>query len=376
MELCILGSTGSIGTQALESCRNLNIKVGALAAGSNVALLEKQCRQFSPKYAYIGEKHYNSLKTALADTAVKVITGEDTLNAFGSESECDTVLNALTGIRGLRPTVESLKANKTLALANKETLVAGGSVVMPLAKKGILPVDSEHSAIFQCLQGQRPPKKLILTASGGPFFGKDRAFLQKVTPADALKHPNWSMGNKVTIDSATMMNKGLELLEAMHLFGVSEDKIEVIIHRESIVHSMIVLEDNAVIAQMGVPDMRLCIQYALTYPERKPSLAGEADFAKIATLSFYAPDGDAFPLLPLARYAARTGGTTPAAMNGANEVAVELFLKGALSFTGISEIVEKVTVEHTSVQNPTLEQIEEADQAARIAARELVNGDF
>lgn len=365
MKLCILGSTGSIGTQALESCENLGISVGALAAGNNVSLLERQCRRFGAEYAYIGEKHYLSLKTALADTSTKVVTGDDVLDSFGAETGCDTVLNALTGIRGLRPTVASLKADKTLALANKETLVAGGSVVMPLAKKGILPVDSEHSAIFQCLQGQQPPKKLILTASGGPFFGKTWEFLQTVTPADALKHPNWSMGNKVTIDSATMMNKGLELIEAMHLFGVSEDKIEVIIHRESIIHSMVVFEDNAVVAQMGVPDMRLCIQYALTYPERKKSLAAELDFARTASLSFAPPDGASFPLLPLARYAAKQGGTTPAAMNGANEVAVELFLKGELSFTGISEIVQKVTTEHASVAQPTIEQIEYADKAAR-----------
>ncbi|MBE6677259.1 MAG: 1-deoxy-D-xylulose-5-phosphate reductoisomerase [Ruminococcaceae bacterium] len=373
MKLCILGSTGSIGTQALESAENLGIQVGALAAGNNVKLLEEQCRRFSPKYAYIGEKHYGALKTALSDTAVQVVTGDDVLNSFGAQTECDTVLNALTGIRGLRPTVESLKADKTLALANKETLVAGGSVVMPLAKNGILPVDSEHSAIFQCLQGQPAPKKLILTASGGPFFGKGKEFLRSVTPADALKHPNWSMGSKVTIDSATMMNKGLELIEAMHLFGVSEDKIEVIIHRESIIHSMAVFADNAVIAQMGVPDMRLCIQYALTYPERQPSLTAELDFATLGGLSFYPPDGEAFPLLPLARYAAKQGGTTPAAMNGANEVAVELFLGGKLSFTGISDIVSKVTTEHTSVAEPTIEQIEAADKAARQRVYELIS---
>lgn len=365
MKLCILGSTGSIGTQALESAENLGIKIGALAAGSRVKLLEEQCRRFKPDRAYIGEKHYGELKTALADTAIKVVTGEDTLNSFGAETDCDTVLNALTGIRGLRPTVACLKADKTLALANKETLVAGGSVVMPLAKKGILPVDSEHSAIFQCLQGQPRPKSLILTASGGPFFGKSKEFLETVTPADALKHPNWSMGNKVTIDSATMMNKGLELIEAMHLFGVSEDKIKVIIHRESIIHSMVVYDDNAVIAQLGVPDMRLCIQYALTYPDRAPSLAKELDFDTLGGLSFYPPDGEAFPLLPLARFAARQGGTTPAAMNGANEAAVGLFLKGKLSFTGISDTVIKATVEHKAIQNPTIEQIEEADKEAR-----------
>ena len=365
MKLCILGSTGSIGTQALEVAELYNIEIGALAAGSNARLLEEQCRKFKPKYAYIGEKHYNALKTALADTPVKVVTGEDTLNAFGAETECDTVLNALTGIRGLRPTVAALKADKTLALANKETLVAGGEVVMPLAKKGILPVDSEHSAIFQCLQGGQKPKKLLLTASGGPFFGKKRDFLETVTPAMALKHPNWSMGAKVTIDSATMMNKGLELIEAMHLFGVSPEEIEVIIHRESIIHSMVQYPDNAVIAQLSAPDMRLCIQYALTYPKRVPSLTKELDFADLAAMSFYAPDNESFPLLALAKKAAGVGGTATAVMNGANEQAVSLFLEGRISFTDISDIVIKVTEEHTSVKSPTIEQIEEADKAAR-----------
>jgi len=365
MKLCILGSTGSIGTQALEVAALNNIQVGALAAGNNVALLEQQCRRFAPQYAYIGAANYRALKTALADTAVKVVTGDDVLNGFGAVTECDTVLNALTGIRGLRPTVQALKAGKTLALANKETLVAGGEVVMPLAPKGILPVDSEHSAIFQCLQGGGRPKKLILTASGGPFFGKTRRFLQTVTPQMALKHPNWSMGAKVTIDSATMMNKGLELIEAMHLFGVSPSEIEVIIHRESIVHSMVQYADNAVIAQLSAPDMRLCIQYALTYPQRVPSLTAELDFAKLCTLSFYAPDGENFPLLPLARHAAELGGTAPAVMNGANEQAVSLFLAGDISFTDISDMVQKAVAEHTPISAPTIEQIEQADIAAR-----------
>lgn len=365
MKLCILGSTGSIGTQALDVAAMHGIKVGALAAGNNVKVLEDQCRRFKPEFAYIGESRYNSLKTALADTDIKIVTGDNALDCFGADTDCDTVLNALTGIRGLRPTVSALKAGKALALANKETLVAGGEVVMPLAKNGILPVDSEHSAIFQCLQGGKAPKKLILTASGGPFFGKKRDFLETVTPAMALKHPNWSMGQKVTIDSATMMNKGLELLEAWHLFGVSPENIEVIIHRESIVHSMVVYPDNAVIAQLGMPDMRLCIQYALTYPERLPSPSEEADFAKIATLSFYAPDGESFPLLPLARKAAGIGGTAPAVMNGANEKAVELFLAGEISFTDISDLVIKTTLEHTAIKNPTIEQIEQADKAAR-----------
>ncbi len=365
MKLCILGSTGSIGTQALDVAALHKIEIGALAAGGNARLLEEQCRRFRPRFAYIGEKKYSALKTALADTDIKVLTGDGALDAFGAETGCDTVLNALTGIRGLRPTAEALRAGKRLALANKETLVAGGEVVMPLAKDGILPVDSEHSAVFQCLQGGVRPKKLILTASGGPFFGRKRAFLETVTPEMALKHPNWSMGRKVTVDSATMMNKGLELIEAYHLFGVSPKDIEVIIHRESLVHSMVIFPDNAVIAQLALPDMRLCIQYALTCPQRLPSPVEELDFAKAASLTFYAPDGESFPLLPLARRAAERGGTAPAAMNGANERAVELFLDGRLSFTGIFDLVTKVTEEHASVQNPSIEQIEEADRAAR-----------
>ncbi len=371
MKLCILGSTGSIGTQTLEVADNLGIEVGALAAGSNAKLLEEQCRRFKPKYAYIGEKHYSGLKTALADTKVKLLTGDDLLDTFGAETDCDTVLNALTGIRGLRPTVNSLLAGKRLALANKETLVAGGEIVMPLAKEGILPVDSEHSAIFQCLAGGVRPKKLILTASGGPFFGKKRDFLETVTPAMALKHPNWSMGAKVTVDSATMMNKGLELIEAMHLFGVSAEDIEVIIHRESIIHSMVTYPDNAVIAQLSVPDMRLCIQYALTYPDRAPSLTKELDFASVKGLSFYPNDDESFPLLSLARQTALRGGTAPAVMNGANEAAVALFLQGKLSFTGISDIVLRVVSEHSAVKNPSLTQIEDADRQARERALQL-----
>ncbi len=372
MKLCILGSTGSIGTQALDVCAMHGIEVTALAAGRNVKLLSEQCRRFGVKKAYVSEPYYKELKISLADTDTKVVTGEDALDAFGADGDFDTVLNALTGIRGLRPTVSALKAGKRLALANKETLVAGGSVVMPLAKDGILPVDSEHSAIFQCLQGGKKPSKLILTASGGPFFGRTRAELEKVTVADALKHPNWSMGKKVTIDSATMMNKGLELIEAMHLFSVSEEQIEVIIHRESIIHSMVEYSDNAVIAQMGSPDMRLCIQYALCYPERLPSPARPLSFADVGILHFAKPDNEAFPLLELARYAAREKGTVGACMNGANEVAVASFLDGRLSFNGISDTVIKVTNEHKNIVNPTLDDIEAADRAARERVLELI----
>lgn len=365
MKLCILGSTGSIGVQALEEAAHLGIEVGALAANSSVGLLEEQCRRFKPDFAYIGEAHYAELKAALSGTGTRLVTGSEALDFFGAATGCDTVLNALSGIRGLRPTLETLRAGRRLLLANKETLVAGGEIVMPLAKGGILPVDSEHSAIFQCLQGQQKPKKLILTASGGPFFGRKRPFLEGVTPEAALRHPNWSMGRKVTIDSATMMNKGLELLEAMHLFGVAPDDIEVVVHRESIVHSMVVFPDNAVIAQLAAPDMRLCIQYALTFPKRLPSLTAELNFAEIASLSFCEPDCESFPLLSFARQTARRGGTAPAFMNGADEQAVELFLQRRISFTDISDYVIKATEGHRATQKPSVGDIEAADAEAR-----------
>ena len=366
--ICLLGSTGSIGVQSLDVAEKYGYKISALAANRSVAKLEEQCRRFKPDTAYISKSCYSDLKSRLADTNTKIVTGEGALEALAAESKGDTVINALMGIRGLRPTLSAIEAKKNVALANKETLVAGGEIVMSkVAEKGVklLPVDSEHSAIFQCLQGGGKIKRILLTASGGPFYGKTYGELKEITPADALKHPNWSMGQKITIDSSTLMNKGLEFIEAMHLFNVLPEQIEVIIHRESVIHSMVEFEDNAVIAQLGSPDMRLCIQYALTYPNRAPSLATPLDFKTIKALSFDVPDEETFSLLALAKRAAAKGGSMPAVMNGANEAAVALFLDGKIKYTDIFEAVTEVTENAPFTLSPSLEQIEEADVFAR-----------
>jgi 1-deoxy-D-xylulose-5-phosphate reductoisomerase len=366
--ICILGSTGSIGTQALDVARKHHIPVTALAAGTREETLERQAREFLPAAVYIDDSRYASLKTRLADTDIRVISGREGLTELAATDPSPTVVNALTGILGFLPTLSAVEAGKDIALANKETLVAGGDLVMSrAAEKGvkILPVDSEHSAIFQCLQCGGKAKKILLTGSGGPFFGKDRAFLETVTAADALRHPNWSMGPKITVDSSTLMNKGLEFIEAVHLFGVTPDQIEVVIQRESIIHSMVQFEDNAVLAQMGVPDMRLCIQYALTYPERTESPAGELDLFEVGKLTFYKPDTETFPLLQLAKDAITKGGNLPAAMNGANEEAVGRFLKGEISYTRLFDTVIAATAETVFRQNPTAEEILASDRAAR-----------
>lgn len=329
--LSILGSTGSIGTQALDVCRNLGFEVVSLAAGSNAELLEKQAREFKPKMvALYDEKAAKGLSIKLSDTDIIVLGGEEGV-LKAAEADCDIVLNAVTGIAGLRPTITAIEAGNDIALANKETLVAGGKRVMDYAKeKGvkILPVDSEHSAIFQCLQAKGDYariQKLILTASGGPFFGKTLSELENMKPEDALNHPTWNMGKKVTIDSATMANKGLEIIEAAHLFGVSQNNIDVVIHRESIVHSLVEFTDNSVLAQLGVPDMRTPIQYALTVPERCESIVEHLDLAKIGTLHFYAQDNLAFPATDIARHALSIGKTATAAFNAADEIAVAAF---------------------------------------------------
>ena len=366
--ICILGSTGSIGTQALDVARKHHIPVTALAAGTREETLERQAREFLPAAVYIDDSRYASLKTRLADTDIRVISGREGLTELVATDPSPTVVNALTGILGFLPTLSAVEAGKDIALANKETLVAGGDLVMSrAAEKGvkILPVDSEHSAIFQCLQCGGKAKKILLTGSGGPFFGKDRAFLETVTAADALRHPNWSMGPKITVDSSTLMNKGLEFIEAVHLFGVTPDQIEVVIQRESIIHSMVQFEDNAVLAQMGVPDMRLCIQYALTYPERTESPAGELDLFEVGKLTFYKPDTETFPLLQLAKDAITKGGNLPAAMNGANEEAVGRFLKGEISYTRLFDTVIAATAQTVFLPNPTAEEILASDRAAR-----------
>ncbi len=370
-KLSLLGSTGSIGTQALRVAEKLSIPVVAVAAHSNIKLLEEQIRKFRPDVAVaVNEKAAAELKVSVADTDTRVLTGMDGLIEAASLESADVVLNSVVGMVGLRPTLAAIESGKKLALANKETLVAGGALVMDAAKKNgidILPVDSEHSAIFQCLQGKPSNgglKKILLTASGGPFFGKKREELKNMTAAQALKHPNWSMGSKITIDSATLMNKGLEVIEAAWLFGVPLEKIEVIIHRESIIHSAVEFEDNSVIAQLGLPDMTIPIQYALTYPERYPSPAGELDLFKLSKMTFFEPDMETFSCLAACKKAFSLGGTACAAANGANEAAVELFLRGEIGFLQIGELVEGAL----SLYRPgeyTLSDILETDRAAK-----------
>lgn len=373
----MLGSTGSVGRQALDVCRHRNIKVTALSAGSNISLLEEQIREFSPGLCAVAdERAAADLAVRVADTGTRIISGKNSAEVIASEADADTVLNSVSGIAGLRPTLAAIRAGKNLALANKESLVTYGKVVMAEAERRgvmILPVDSEHSAVFQCLSGQKV-KKIILTASGGPFFGKKREELARITPADALAHPTWSMGNRITVDSATLMNKGFEVIEAVMLFGVAPEQVGVVVHRESIIHSMVEYTDNAVIAQMGAPDMRLCVQYALTYPERYDSPVAELDLVKLSRLTFAEPDGEAFPLLPLAYRAVKRGGVVPAVMNGADEAAVAMFLDGRISFTDISDIVSAVTENAPEVECPTLEDIEAADREARRMAAEMAAG--
>lgn len=373
----VLGSTGSVGRQALDVCRHRNIKVTALSAGSNISLLEEQIREFSPGLCAVAdERAAADLAVRVADTGTRIISGKNSAEVIASEADADTVLNSVSGIAGLRPTLAAIRAGKRLALANKESLVTYGKVVMAEAERRgvmILPVDSEHSAVFQCLSGQKI-KKIILTASGGPFFGKKREELARITPADALAHPTWSMGNRITVDSATHMNKGFEVIEAVMLFGVAPEQVGVVVHRESIIHSMVEYTDNAVIAQMGAPDMRLCVQYALTYPERYDSPVAELDLVKLSRLTFAEPDGEAFPLLPLAYRAVKRGGVVPAVMNGADEAAVAMFLDGRISFTDISDIVSAVTENAPEVECPTLEDIEAADREARRMAAEMAAG--
>ncbi len=375
--LIILGSTGSIGTQALEVCRRDGYKVTALAAGRNTELLEKQAREFSPLLvAVFDEAAAKELKIKLADTDIKVLSGIDGVCEAAS-GKGDIVLNAIVGIAGLRPTLAAINAGKNIALANKETLVTGGEIVnKAAAEKGvkILPVDSEHSAIFQSLQGapEKSLRKIILTASGGPFYKKTRKELENVTVKEALNHPNWSMGAKITIDSASLMNKGLEVIEAVHLFGVAAKDIEVVVHRQSILHSAVELSDGAVIAQLGTPDMRLPIQYALTYPERSNYAFEKLSLTDIGTLTFEKPDLDTFRCLPLCIGAINTGGLAPTAVNGANEEAVRLFLEGKIKFLQIAELVEKALLAVNNKKEFSLEDILLADKAARRLVSESI----
>jgi 1-deoxy-D-xylulose-5-phosphate reductoisomerase len=378
--IALLGSTGSIGTQSLDVCRMHGYRVVCLTANRRVDLMEAQIREFRPDLVSMMDPvAADDLRTRVADTGTKVLSGMDGLIECATYSGADTVLNAVVGMVGLQPTLAAIQAKKTLALANKETLVAGGHLVTNTAKAygvDILPVDSEHSAIFQCLQGSPEKgavKKLILTASGGPFFGKTLAELENVTAADALKHPNWDMGAKITIDSATMMNKGLEFIEAKWLFDMPIDAIDIVVHRESVVHSAIAYQDNSVIAQLGVPDMRIPIQYALTYPRRLPSPVQELSLVDYGKLTFYAPDYDTFRCINVCKDAITAGGLRPAAANGANEESVRLFLNGKIKFTDIAVLNRAAMEACPQVADYTLDDVLQADRAARDYVIEAVS---
>ena len=370
--ISLLGSTGSIGTQSLDVCRMHGYKVKCLTASSRVDVIEQQIREFKPELVcMMNENAAKELKTRVADTSVKVVSGMEGLIECAVYDGADTVLNSVVGMVGLEPTLAAIRAKKTIALANKETLVAGGHLVTRLAEENgvsILPVDSEHSAIFQALQGspsKQAVKKIILTASGGPFFGKKLSELENVTAADALKHPNWDMGAKITIDSATMMNKGLEFIEAKWLFDMPNEDIEIVVHRESVIHSAIVYQDNSMIAQLGVPDMRIPIQYALTYPERKPSPVKELSLADYGKLTFFEPDYDTFKCINVCKEAIELGGLHPAAANGANEESVKLFLNGKIKFTDIAYLNYEAMKNAPEKQDFTLDDVLAADKAAR-----------
>ena len=378
--IALLVSNGSIGTQSLDVCRMHGYRVVCLTANRRVDLMEAQIREFRPDLVSMMDPvAADDLRTRVADTGTKVLSGMDGLIECATYSGADTVLNAVVGMVGLQPTLAAIQAKKTLALANKETLVAGGHLVTNTAKAygvDILPVDSEHSAIFQCLQGSPEKgavKKLILTASGGPFFGKTLAELENVTAADALKHPNWDMGAKITIDSATMMNKGLEFIEAKWLFDMPIDAIDIVVHRESVVHSAIAYQDNSVIAQLGVPDMRIPIQYALTYPQRLPSPVQELSLVDYGKLTFYAPDYDTFRCINVCKDAIAAGGLRPAAANGANEESVRLFLNGKIKFTDIAVLNRAAMEACPQVADYTLDDVLQADRAARDYVIEAVS---
>lgn len=369
MEIVLLGSTGSIGSQTLDVCRANKIRVKVLSANSSVGILEEQAREFSPEYVAISdERYYSDLKRRLADTDVKVLAGAEGVCEAAS-FKCDRVVNAIVGMAGLLPTISAIKAGNDVALANKETLVTGGELVMKMVRENkvrLFPIDSEHSAIFQCLLGAGGNRvsKIILTASGGPFFGKTRTELENIAKEQALKHPNWSMGAKITIDSATLMNKGLELIEAVRLFDVTPEQVEIVVHRQSIVHSAVEYEDGAVIAQLGTADMRIPIQLALTYPERIPSPAKRLSLTDVGTLTFEKPDEETFDCLKAAKLSLKMGGNAPCIVNCANEAAVSLFLKDKIRFLEIGEAVNAALAEVGFIEKPTLEQLLETRRQA------------
>ena len=382
--LVILGSTGSIGTQALQVADQIHAQVVGLAACRQVGLVEEQIRRYRPAVAVMYEESAaQDLRGRVRDLPVRVLAGMEGLCELAAAEDADTVLNAVVGMVGLRPTLAAIAAGNEVALANKETLVAGGGLVTrrvaEMSGRGVrlLPVDSEHSAIFQCLQGAPPgkkPSRLILTASGGPFFGKKREELAAVTLSDALCHPNWSMGAKITIDSATMINKGLELIEARWLFDMPADKIDIVVHRESVVHSLVEYEDHSVIAQLGVPDMRIPIQYALTYPDRVPSPVRQLRLEEWGKLTFYPPDEETFEGIALCRAAVMRGGAATVMVNAANEEAVALYLKGKIGFLDISRLVRAALERSPIGGGETVEEIEELDRETRRRTREMLIG--
>ena len=368
-KITILGSTGSIGTQTLEVARtNQDIEVTALAAGRNITLLEQQIREFRPKLAAVwDEEDAKTLRTAVKDLDVRVLSGMDGLIEVCTEPSAEIVVTAIVGMIGIRPTIAAMEAGKDIALANKETLVTAGHIIMPLAERTrvkILPVDSEHSAIFQCLNGETHNKihKILLTASGGPFRGRTRQQMMDIQVEDALKHPNWTMGRKITIDSSTMVNKGLEVMEAKWLFGVSMDQVQVVVQPQSVIHSMVEFEDGAVIAQLGTPDMKLPIQYALYYPERRFLPGERLDFTKHGQITFEAPDYENFRGLALAREAGKRGGSLPTVFNAANELAVAAFLDRKIGYLTITDMIEAAMNQHQVIENPSVEKILDTEQ--------------
>jgi 1-deoxy-D-xylulose-5-phosphate reductoisomerase len=378
--IAILGSTGSIGTQAISVCMGHPdlLEIELLTANTNTALLIEQARVCMPNSVVIAdESKYQEVYDALSPLDIKVFTGIKSICDIVGGDNIDMVLTAMVGFSGLEPTVAAIRAGKAIALANKETLVAAGQIVMAMAKKykaPIIPVDSEHSAIFQCLQGERATvEKIILTASGGPFFRKSAKELESVTIADALNHPNWKMGEKVTVDSASMMNKGLEMIEARWLFNIVPENIDIIVHPQSIIHSMVQFSDGSVTAQMSTPDMRLPIQYALTYPFRANLDTKRVDFAKLSKFEFHSPDHEKFPCIEMAYEAIKKGGNIPCAMNAANEIAVDAFLNGKIQFVSIPKIIENVMIGTEFVAEPTLEDIYKTNDEARALATSIIN---
>lgn len=379
-KISILGSTGSIGTQTLEIVRNNpDLSIVAVAAGTNVDLMEKQIREFRPlKAAMWSEEAASELAIRVADTGVKIVSGMDGLIEISTMEEAEVLVTAIVGMIGIRPTIAAIECGKTIALANKETLVTAGHIIMPLAAKhgvSILPVDSEHSAIFQSMNGENRARvsKIILTASGGPFRGKKRDELSKMTMEDALKHPNWSMGRKVTIDSATLVNKGLEVMEAKWLFDVSLEQIQVVVHPQSIIHSAVEYVDGGIMAQLGAPDMKLPIQYALFYPDRRPMNGKRVDFFELGQLTFEEPDIETFSGLRLAYDAARRGGSMPTVFNAANEMAVALFVEKKIGFLQIPELIEKSMGHHRVIENPSVDEILQTETETYEYIKQVMN---